>query len=188
MGQTEIKQVALGTQHSLFLDSQGVVYSCGDNKQVLPGIPGLKFHTPLHNSPASKFSMLLCRPHTWLLKTGSFLQRKKFLWDAPSPIPCVEPWGFAVRGLLFSGAMWVRGKAGGHCQAAKAGVGPHDECRQSAAHECKGAPGNPQLRTPGSCWQPPSRAHHPSDAAAADHGQEAPQHAVQPGLPALRSG
>ena len=33
-GQADIRQVALGNQHSLFLDAQGIVYSCGDNKQV----------------------------------------------------------------------------------------------------------------------------------------------------------
>lgn len=35
IGQAEITQVALGNQHSLFLDAQGIVYSCGDNKQVI---------------------------------------------------------------------------------------------------------------------------------------------------------
>ena len=35
VGQAEIQQVALGSQHSLFLDKKGIVYSCGDNKQVI---------------------------------------------------------------------------------------------------------------------------------------------------------
>lgn len=33
-GRSSIKAVALGAQHTLFLDSKGAVYSCGENKEV----------------------------------------------------------------------------------------------------------------------------------------------------------
>ena len=33
-GRSNIKAVALGAQHTLFLDSKGAVYSCGENKEV----------------------------------------------------------------------------------------------------------------------------------------------------------
>ena len=30
-----MQKVALGAQHTLFLDSKGAVYSCGENKEVI---------------------------------------------------------------------------------------------------------------------------------------------------------
>ncbi len=34
MGRSNISQAALGTSHSLFLDHDGSVWSCGENKEV----------------------------------------------------------------------------------------------------------------------------------------------------------
>lgn len=38
VGRTDITAAALGDQHSLFLDSQGVVWSCGENKEGQCGL------------------------------------------------------------------------------------------------------------------------------------------------------
>lgn len=37
IGRGDITSAALGSQHTLFLNSKGTVFSCGENKEVRPG-------------------------------------------------------------------------------------------------------------------------------------------------------
>jgi hypothetical protein len=72
VGNADVSAAALGCDHTLFLDRQGAVWSCGENKEV-----GRRCHAHIRTDfrPAVAQRHLLPR-HLWLLISRGYLEEK----------------------------------------------------------------------------------------------------------------